>query len=258
MSAIRIILHPTDFSDHSRHAFQVACSSARDHNARLVLLHVLPAPTFPLVAGKAHSPPGTTEAEASLKKRFAWPQPPDPDVQVEHRVAEGDAPEEIVRLAHALRCDLIVMGTHGRTGLGRLLNGSVAEEVLRQAPCPVLAVKTPPHRVPPTDAPAPAGALVDVRPLGAALASARTTTLARADGLEILRLVVRAGAAIQEGQGDGPVSVQCLEGQVAVTALGRTQALAAGELLCLPGEEPYTIQGMEDASLLVTTLRPPP
>ena len=59
------------------------------------------------------------------------------------RVHEGDPATQIVRVAQETRCDLIVLGTHGRTGLGRLLMGSVAEQVLRKAPCPVLTVKTP-------------------------------------------------------------------------------------------------------------------
>jgi nucleotide-binding universal stress UspA family protein len=64
-------------------------------------------------------------------------------VQLEYRLGTGDPATEILRLAGETKCDLIVMGTHGRTGLTRLVLGSVAEEVLRQAPCPVLAVKTP-------------------------------------------------------------------------------------------------------------------
>jgi nucleotide-binding universal stress UspA family protein len=57
---------------------------------------------------------------------------------------------EILLVAQEIRCDLIVMGTHGRTGLGRMLSGSVAEEVLRRASCPVLTVKTP---LPPAQSP---------------------------------------------------------------------------------------------------------
>jgi nucleotide-binding universal stress UspA family protein len=75
-------------------------------------------------------------------------QSPDPAVPVEHRLAEGDSAEEILRLAQESGCDLIVLGTHGRTGLPRLLMGSVAEQVVRKAPCPVLTVKAP-HVSPP-------------------------------------------------------------------------------------------------------------
>jgi nucleotide-binding universal stress UspA family protein len=68
---------------------------------------------------------------------------PGPSVLVERRLEEGDPIGEILRAAAEVPCDLIVMGTHGRTGLARLLMGSVAEEVVRKAPCPVVTVKTP-------------------------------------------------------------------------------------------------------------------
>lgn len=62
-------------------------------------------------------------------------------VAVEHCLLDGDPATVIVRHAEATACDLIVMGTHGRTGLGRMFLGSVAEQVMRRAPCPVLTVK---------------------------------------------------------------------------------------------------------------------
>src|SRR5262249_47963001 len=68
---------------------------------------------------------------------------PDLKYPVETRLARGDAAEEILRAATELDCGLIVMGTHGRTGLSRLLMGSVTEYVVPRADCPVLAVKTP-------------------------------------------------------------------------------------------------------------------
>jgi nucleotide-binding universal stress UspA family protein len=147
MPSIQTILHPTDFSDNSQYAFQMACSLAKDHKASLILFHVIPPLVAPILPDPAPNPLQPAEAQECLRWwQFAWPQPPDANIRVEHRVAEGNAPKEILRLAQALRCHLIVMGTHGRTGLDRLLTGSVAEEVLRKAPCPVLVV-----RVPPTD-----------------------------------------------------------------------------------------------------------
>jgi nucleotide-binding universal stress UspA family protein len=68
---------------------------------------------------------------------------PDARVRVEHRLEEGDTATQILRVAQETGCDMIVLGTHGRTGLGRLLMGSVAEQVLRMAPCPVLTVRAP-------------------------------------------------------------------------------------------------------------------
>jgi nucleotide-binding universal stress UspA family protein len=254
MPAIRTILHPTDLSEHSRPAFQMACSSAREHDARLVLLYVLPPSAAPLLPEPHPDLSGAGAPPESLPGRFAWPRPPDPGVRVEYRLAEGDPADEIVRLAGALPCDLIVMGTHGRTGLGRLLQGSVAEAVLRQAPCPVLAVKPPAPEA--TPAAAPAGEVVDARPLGSALAAARTQTLARADGVEIIRLVVPAGKEIRQPWAKGKAVVHCLEGRVAVTGPARTRDLEPGELLLLSRQDPIAITGLEDASLLLTVLLP--
>jgi nucleotide-binding universal stress UspA family protein/quercetin dioxygenase-like cupin family protein len=261
MTSIQTILHPTDFSDNSRPAFQTACSLARDHNATLVLLHVMPPSVAALLPEPLPNPLQPVEAQPSYKGRCLWPQPPDPRVRVEHRLAEGDPPAEVLNLARALRCDLIVMGTHGRTGLDRLLTGSVAEEVLRKSTCPVLLVKGAPLlEAPPAGAEALAqpGEVVDVRPLGVALASAKTRTLARAEGLEVVRLVVPAGGAIPEQKAKGALVVTCLEGRVALTARGKAQGLQAGELLYLLPGDPYSVQGVEGASLLLTAFLPKP
>jgi quercetin dioxygenase-like cupin family protein len=173
-------------------------------------------------------------------------------------LAEGDPAEEILHFADRLRCDLIVMGSHGRTGLGRLLTGSVAEEVLRRAACPVLVVKTPLRATPAAERETTAnpGDPIDVRPLGTALASARTRTLVHTMIVEVVRLIVRAGQEIPPRKSPGAVIAQSLEGRVALTALGKTQVLEAGTLLYLPAEEPYAFHGIDDASLLMTILTP--
>ena len=77
------------------------------------------------------------------ESRLRLLQPRDPGVWVEHRLEEGDAAEEILRVARETACDLVVMGSHGRTWLERALMGSVAAKVLRSAPCPVLTVRVP-------------------------------------------------------------------------------------------------------------------
>jgi quercetin dioxygenase-like cupin family protein len=100
------------------------------------------------------------------------------------------------------------------------------------------------------------GEVVDVRPLGPALASAQTQTLVRAEQVEVIRLVVPAGKEIAEHKAKGELVVQCLEGRVAFTALGTTQNLEAGQLLYLPTGEPHSVKGVEDASLLLTVLLP--
>jgi len=143
MQPIRTILHPTDFSAAAAAAFQMACSLSRAFEARLILLHVLPAPVV-VLGGTQALPPlpdevGRQEAEDKLQAV----QPAAGALVVERRIRQGGAAGEILRLAQETPCDLIVMGTHGRTGVGRFLVGSVAEAVLRKAPCPVLTVKAP-------------------------------------------------------------------------------------------------------------------
>jgi nucleotide-binding universal stress UspA family protein len=141
MLPIRTILHPTDFSDQSGHAFKLACALARDHGARVVVLHVLTPPVISYSEGVV--PPLPDDYPDLMREQLRQVTSPDPGVPVERRTAEGTADDEILRAAADTRCDLIVMGTHGRTGLGRLLMGSVAEQVVRKAPCPVLTLKTP-------------------------------------------------------------------------------------------------------------------
>jgi len=142
MLDLKCILHPTDFSNASRSAFHFACSLARDYSARVVVLHVAPLPAIG-GAGLAVLPPAPDDGKAEWEAQLRQIQDPDSRTEIEHRLERGNASPKILAVAQALPCDLIVMGTHGRTGLGRLLMGSVAEEVLRNAPCPVLTVKTP-------------------------------------------------------------------------------------------------------------------
>jgi quercetin dioxygenase-like cupin family protein len=100
------------------------------------------------------------------------------------------------------------------------------------------------------------GELIDVRPLGAALASTKTYTLFKAGRLEVIRLVMPAGKVLPEHTAPGEITVHCLEGKIAFTALGKTQELTAGQMLYLMGGEPHSVQCHEDASFLVTLVRP--
>lgn len=159
MFPVRTILYATDFSANSAFAFQLACALARDYAARLVILHAagpslghLGQGTYqPSLEGALefhpygqciYQPPpaGTLE---SLQKDLVKLKPHDPCIVAEHRLEVGDPVPTILTVAKEIRADLIVLGTHGRTGLGRLLMGSVAEHVVRKAPCPVLIVKHP-------------------------------------------------------------------------------------------------------------------
>jgi nucleotide-binding universal stress UspA family protein len=141
MFAIRAILHPTDFSDLSRGALELACSLARDHDAELIICHVAPPPIVAAGEVVLEFPASATE---QLAGELDQVKPTDPRVRVAHRLLQGDPATEIVRLATEAKADLIVMGTHGRSGFGRLLMGSVAEQVMRKAPCPVVTMKASP------------------------------------------------------------------------------------------------------------------
>lgn len=143
MRPIQTILHPTDFSARAQQAFELACALARDHNARLIVMHVLERPSV-VTSGVMMAPPpppAPAEERAIVKQKLESYQAADANIRVEHRFEEGDPVAGILFVAKEEKCDLIVLGTHGRTGLSRLLMGSVAEKVLRQAPCPVLVLK---------------------------------------------------------------------------------------------------------------------
>jgi nucleotide-binding universal stress UspA family protein len=144
MARLRRILHATDFSRASRRAFSTAVGTAKRERARLVLLHVM-VPPSPFTGGEL--PPSYLELEARARRdaerRLARcvAEAERAGVRVDARLVKGVPAEEIVRAARRETPDLIVIGTHGRTGLGRVLMGSVAERVLQRAPCPVMTVR---------------------------------------------------------------------------------------------------------------------
>lgn len=141
MLAIRTILCPTDYSDRAAPALEVATALARDYSAELVILHVVPPPVQGVDGGQLVELP--TGWEEHARARLEAVRPTGADVRVTRRLVVGSDAAEIVRAATEAKADLIVMGTHGRTGLSRLLAGSVAEAVMRAAPCPVLTVRAP-------------------------------------------------------------------------------------------------------------------
>jgi len=140
---IKKILFATDFSTTSEAALKYATALARDSGAMLLIVHA-EEPMPPLVAGEVYMLMSTfpnPELQILLDKVV----PSDDSVRCEHRLLTGMPADEIVRFAEEENVDLIVMGTHGRTGLRRLLLGSTAEAVLRRAPCPVLTFKQTDH-----------------------------------------------------------------------------------------------------------------
>jgi len=146
MSRFRRILHPTDFSSASTAAFKRAVAMAKKDRSELVLLHVL-APPMPL-AGEGYIPPNVYEdleasAQRYAEKRLATlkDKAKTAGVRASTVIREGVADEQIVRAARAKKADVIVIGTHGRTGLAKLFLGSVASRVVTAAHCPVLTVR---------------------------------------------------------------------------------------------------------------------
>jgi nucleotide-binding universal stress UspA family protein len=146
MSRPRLILHPSDFSPASRPALAQAIAAAKEQRAQLLIVHVL-ATSIPMLADGYVSPRiyddlmkseqagaqrGLDALVGSAKKAR---------VRATGLLLKGVAAEAIVRAARSRRASMVVMGTHGRTGLAKLLLGSVAERVVGSAPCPVMTVR---------------------------------------------------------------------------------------------------------------------
>src|SRR5438067_1097223 len=122
MLILGTVLHPTDFSEHSEYALGLACALARDYGARLIVLHVAEPPTLGAVGdGPPFLPPDPEALRAAARQSLDRLQVPPNNLRVERRLGQGDPVAEILRTAQDVHADLIVMGTHGRTGLERLL-----------------------------------------------------------------------------------------------------------------------------------------
>jgi nucleotide-binding universal stress UspA family protein len=143
----KLIVHPTDFSSASRTAFAKAIELAKASGSAILVLHVLN-PSLPLPIGDEYISPPTYDR--LLKASRAWALKQLARLTRRARAArvrsasvlrEGVEATEIARLARSRRASMIVMGTHGRTGIGRVVLGSVAARVLTLAACPVLTVR---------------------------------------------------------------------------------------------------------------------
>jgi len=135
---IKKILYATDFSSYSNQAYFHAVALAESHEASLTILYVYSRPTAAPV-----DLPKAGDERTYWRDQLEQIRPVNPGIPVHHVILEGDPAAEIVRYAADAMIDLIVMGTHGRSGLERLLMGSVAEKVMRDATCSVLVVKLP-------------------------------------------------------------------------------------------------------------------
>jgi nucleotide-binding universal stress UspA family protein len=150
MRAIRTILHPTDFSAHSHEALEIACMLACDANARLIVLHVVPRPATVVGAGDVSALRQAEAYESDLKSyraemmdRLQALPLPGFEIGAERILEEGDVAPLIIGTAEKHGCDLIVMGTHGRSRKSEKAMGSVAEQVTLHASCPVLTLRIP-------------------------------------------------------------------------------------------------------------------
>ena len=146
MIAIRKILAPTDFSPHAETAVRYACSLAERLGSELHLLHVLsevvpvsPDPMFTPVMPPDYYRESEEQSRETLGRSLdpSWGEPP----IVRTAVVWSSSVEGIVDYARDHEVDLVVIATHGRTGLSHVLLGSVAERIVREAPCPVLTIR---------------------------------------------------------------------------------------------------------------------
>ena len=137
------IVVATDFSEAAAAALKLGSTMARDTHARLLIVHV---ETPEVVYGGEELDTWVQPLENSVaRQQLERVVPPDPAVLYEHHLLTGSPADEIVRFAEQKSANLIVVGTHGRSGAMRLLLGSVAESVVRHASCPVLTVKAAPR-----------------------------------------------------------------------------------------------------------------
>ena len=143
---IRSILVPMDFSPCAERALRCALPLAEQNKAAITLLHVLPSyVTGGLSTVDRVQLRGEMRASAESQLSALAAHEANGEVEIRFRTAEGDAAAEILSVARKLPADIIVVSTHGRTGLTRALLGSVAEHVVRRAPCPVLVVREREH-----------------------------------------------------------------------------------------------------------------
>ena len=147
---IKKILCPVDFSDNANHALKYALAFASVYDSEVLLLHVMPPPIYSTAdfAGVYELPAAAVQeladtCDTRLKNMAA--EVGNDHAHIATRLVSGTPFLEIIKMAKEENTDLIVIGTHGRTGMSHVLIGSVAEKVVRKAPCPVLTVKNPEH-----------------------------------------------------------------------------------------------------------------
>ena len=148
MINIKNILCPVDHSDCSKEALKYAVSFAIKDNSKLYLLHVIDIRTFDesINAMTPQIPDDKTLAQLKTKLLDCIPEEMRDDMDVEALVVQGIPFVEIISTAKKNDVDMIVLGSHGRTGITHMMMGSVSEKVVRKAPCPVLTVRKSDHK----------------------------------------------------------------------------------------------------------------
>jgi nucleotide-binding universal stress UspA family protein len=138
------ILVATDFSQDANRALSIAADMARALSAKLTVLHVVQMPTYAFLGGGVYvpSPDLTADIVADAKRWLAAAKDRISGVAVDTVCLEGDPALTVLRWAEEHKPDLIIVGTHGRRGVRRLLLGSVAEHIVRDAHCPAMTVRT--------------------------------------------------------------------------------------------------------------------
>ncbi|MEX0714956.1 MAG: universal stress protein [Planctomycetaceae bacterium] len=148
MIELRSILLPTDFSEPSLAATRYAVEFARRFGAKLHLLHVIEDPVVYLPMFESYALPSRDEFEQFAQTRLDnWILPDDAEgLEIARHWVHGTPVVEIVRAIEREAIDLVVIGTHGRGFAAHLLIGSLAEKIVRKAPCPVLTVRPDEHQ----------------------------------------------------------------------------------------------------------------
>ena len=148
MINLKKILCPIDHSDGSKEALKYAVSFAMKNEAKLYLLHVIDIRSFDesIDTMAAQIPNDETIKQLKTKLLECIPEEIRSDMQLEALVVQGIPFAEIISIAKKNKVDMIVMGTHGRTGLAHIMIGSVSEKVVRKAHCPVLTVRQSGHK----------------------------------------------------------------------------------------------------------------
>ena len=146
MNRIRRVMHASDFSAASQPALRKAIEICKSTGARLLIVHAV-APTPPLLTEGVYIMPSTWDEIAKYGRKAAerrigkmLQRAKGAGVRAEGRIVQGEPAQQLVRVARARHVDMLVLGTHGRTGFSRFFVGSVAARVVAVAHCPVLTV----------------------------------------------------------------------------------------------------------------------